>query len=284
MSRAINILIVVVLISAIAMLLYPTISDQYSQYVNNRRILSYNREIEQTDPAQNAQMLAAARAYNESKRDIEIRDAFNEAAVESSPEYQALLDPNGDGIMGIIEIPKIGVRLPIFHSTADAGLTRGAGHMEGTSLPVGGVDTHCGIAGHRGLPSAKLFSDLDQMQRGDVVYINVLGELLVYQVDLISVVLPHELDYMAIIEGGDYLTLVTCTPYGVNSHRLLVRAKRAYLEDLVDTLALTDNVEKALDWQGALVCAAPVAAVGLLLMLLIRPKRKYGLKKPRKMT
>ena len=111
----------------------------------------------------------------------------------------------------------------------------------------------------------------------------VLGELLVYQVDLISVVLPHELDYMSVIEGEDYLTLVTCTPYGVNTHRLLVRCKRARLEDLVDTLALADSVEDALDWQGALVCAAPFAAVGFLLMLLIHPRRRYGLTRPTKM-
>jgi len=279
MSKAINILIVVILVSAIAMLMYPIVSDQYSQYVNNRRILSYSREIEAIDPAANQEMLEAARAYNDTIKNTEIRDAFNEAATETSEAYQALLNPNGDGVMGVIEIPKIGVRLPIYHGTADVGLTRGAGHMEGTSLPVGGVNTHCGIAGHRGLPSAKLFSDLDQMQRGDVVYLNILGELLVYQVDLISVVLPFELDYMSVIEGEDYLTLVTCTPYGVNTHRLLVRCKRARLEDLVDTLALADSVDNALEWQGALVCGAPPAAIGFLLMLLIHPRRKYGLTK-----
>ena len=282
MSKAINILIVVILISAIAMLLYPTVSDQYNQYVNNRRILSYSREIDAIDPTANLETLEAARAYNESIKNTEVRDAFNEAAESTSEEYRAQLDPNGDGIMGIIEIPKIGVRLPIFHGTADADMTRGAGHMEGTSLPVGGESTHCGIAGHRGLPSAKLFSDLDQMQRGDVIYLNILGELLVYQVDLISVVLPHELDYMSVVEGEDLLTLVTCTPYGVNTHRLLVRGRRAQLENLVDTLALADSVEHALDWQGALVCAAPFAAIGFLLMLLIHPRRRYGLTRPTK--
>jgi len=282
MSKAINILIVVVLISAIAMLLYPTVSDQYSQFVNNRRILSYSREVQRVEPEANREMLEAARAYNEALREIEIRDAFDAARQETSQEYARLLNPAGDGVMGVIEIPKIGIRLPIFHGTGDEGLKQGAGHMEGTSLPVGGDSTHCGIAGHRGLPSAKLFSDLDQMERGDVIYLNVMGELLVYQVDQISVVLPHELDYMAIAEGEDYLTLVTCTPYGVNSHRLLVRGRRARLEDLIDTLALGDGVEKASDWQGALVCAAPVAVVGLLMMLLIRPKRRYGLKRPKR--
>ncbi len=282
MSKAISILIVVVLISAIAMLLYPTVSDQYNLFLNNRRILSYTRQVETVDSAENAEMMAAARAYNERINNTQIRDAFDEADADASAEYYSLLNPNGDGIMGIIEIPRIGVRLPVYHGTGEVGLSQGAGHMEGTSLPVGGESTHCGIAGHRGLPSAKLFSDLDQMQRGDVIYLNVLGELLVYQVDQISVVLPHELEYMSIIEGEDYLTLVTCTPYGMNSHRLLVRGKRADLEDLVDVLALGDSAEQTPNWQGALVCAAPVAAVGLLLMLLIRPKRKFGLKNPKR--
>ena len=282
MTKAISILIAVILISAIAMLLYPTVSDQYSQFLNNRRILSYTRQVEAVDPTAGTEMMAAARAYNEVIRNTDIKDAFDAAATESSAEYQSLLNPNGDGIMGIIEIPRIGVRLPVYHGTGDVGLSQGAGHMEGTSLPVGGENTHCGIAGHRGLPSAKLFSDLDQVQRGDVIYLNVLGELLVYQVDQISVVLPHEMEYMSIIEGGDYLTLVTCTPYGVNSHRLLVRGRRASLEKLVDVLALGDSAERTPDWQGALVCTAPVIAVGLLLMLLIRPKRKYGLKNPKR--
>lgn len=282
MTKAISILIAVILISAIAMLLYPTVSDQYSQFLNNRRILSYTRQVDAVDPTAGTEMMAAARAYNEEIRNTDIKDAFDAAATNSSAEYQSLLNPNGDGIMGIIEIPKIGVRLPVYHGTGDVGLSQGAGHMEGTSLPVGGENTHCGIAGHRGLPSAKLFSDLDQIQRGDVIYLNVLGELLVYQVDQISVVLPHEMEYMSIIEGGDYLTLVTCTPYGVNSHRLLVRGVRSNLEDLVDVLALGDSAERTPDWQGALVCAAPVFAVGLLLMLLIRPKRKYGLKNPKR--
>ena len=278
MSKAISILIVVILLSAVAVLLYPTASDQYNQFLNNRRILSYNREVESVDPGANTEMLNAARKYNEAIKNTNIRDAFDDGGSGSSAEYESLLNLNGDGVMGVIEIPKIGVRLPIFHGTGDEGLSRGAGHMEGTSLPVGGENTHCGIAGHRALPSAKLFSDLDKMEDGDVIYLNILGELLVYQVDRISVVLPHETEYMDIIEGGDYLTLVTCTPYGVNTHRLLVRGKRAKLEDLVDVLAMGDSVERMLKWQSALVCAAPPAAIGLVLMLLIRPKRRYGLK------
>ena len=278
MSKLINVLIAVVLLSAAALLLYPTVSDQYSQFQNTRRILSYSRVAEDMDPADNAGMLEAARAYNRSLTDVEIKDVFTEAADESSSEYRALLDPNGDGIMGLIEIPKIGVRLPIYHTTEDYGLERGAGHMEGTALPVGGEGTHCGIAGHRGLPSARLFTDLDKLVSGDLIYLTVLDQLLVYQVDQISVVLPHELDYMAVQEGMDLLTLGTCTPYGVNTHRLLVRGRRVALEDISDTLMRSDAVEPADLPLGAAVCAVPFLAVGLILMLVIRPKRRYKLK------
>ena len=284
MSRIINLLLALILLSAAALLLYPTVSDQYNQFMNNRRIYSYNQMVESTDPAENEEMLRAAHEYNDTLREVEIKDVFTEAAQRSSPKYKSLLNPNGDGIMGVLEIPKIGVSLPIYHTTEDYGLERGVGHMEGTALPVGGENTHCGIAGHRALPSARLFTDLDRVGSGDLLYLNVLNQLLVYQVDQISVVLPHELDYMAVVEGEDLLTLVTCTPYGVNSHRLLVRGKRVELKDIAETLMLTDAVAKAPMPQGILVCALPFLAVGLLLMLLIRPKRRYQLKQPGKIT
>lgn len=275
MSKIINLLIAVILLAALGALLYPTASDQYNQFQNARRILAYNRTIDSADPADSAAMLEAARAYNDTLKGVEIRDAFTEADMQTSERYQALLNLNGDGIMGVIEIPKIGVRLPIYHTTQDYGLERGAGHMEGTSLPVGGPGTHCGIAGHRALPSARLFTDLDRMERGDLFYITVLGELLVYQVDQVLVVLPHELDHMAVVEGEDLVTLVTCTPYGVNTHRLLVRGRRVALEDVSALLATDDSVEDVGGLQAALICAAPAALVGWLLMLIIRPKRRY---------
>ena len=274
MSKIISLLIVVILLSGAGLFLYPTLSDQYNQFQNARRILDYRRVTESMDPAQNADMLKSAREYNEKLRHIEVKDAFTEAASETSPEYRALLDPSGDGIMGYLEIPRIGVRLPVYHSTDDYGLQRGAGHMEGTALPVGGAGTHCGIAGHRGLPSAKLFTDLDQMVRGDLIYITVLGELMVYQVEQVYVVLPHELDYMAIEEGADLLTLVTCTPYGLNTHRLLVQGRRVALQDVMDELAARDSVEQTDMARGILICAAPFALLGLLLTAVFRPRRK----------
>ena len=273
--KIINILLVIVVLGAAAALLYPTVSDQYSQYLNARRIYSYNRTAETIAPEDNRGMLEAARAYNATLSAIAPEDAFSGQDAETSEAYARLLDPAGDGIMGVVEIPKIGVRLPIYHGTGDYGLQRGLGHMEGTSLPVGGEGTHCGLAGHRGLPSARLLTDLDQMVTGDLFYVSVLGELLVYQVDQVAVVLPHELDYMAIAPGEDYCTLVTCTPYGINSHRLLVRGTRVALESLSDLLATDDRVENLPMWRTALVCAAPVALLGLLLMLVIRPKRRF---------
>ena len=276
MSKIINLLVVVIILSAAGMLLYPTVSDQYTQYQNARRILAYNRTAEAIDPTRNREMLEAAHRYNDALMgNEEIRDAFGEDRTITSEDYRHLLDPGGDGIMGVIEIPAIGVHLPIYHGTEEVDLQRGAGHMEGTSLPVGGPGTHCGIAGHRGLPSARLFTDLDQMRSGDLFYITVLGELLVYQVDQVAVVLPHEMEYLDAVEGEDYCTLVTCTPYGINTHRLLVRGRRTELDDISQLLAMGDSVEDIKGWQGALVCATPVALVGMLLMLVIRPKRRY---------
>jgi len=280
MSKIISLLIVVILLSAAGMFLYPTLSDQYNRFQNARRISDYERVAENLNPEENQEMLAQARAYNETLKQTEIRDAFTDAETSSDAQYRALLDPNGDGIMGYIEIPKIGVRLPIYHSTDDYGLQRGVGHMEGTALPVGGTSTHCGLAGHRALPSARLFTDLDQLVRGDLIYICVLGEVLMYQVDQISVVLPHELDYMAVEEGADLVTLVTCTPYGLNTHRLLVRGRRVTMDDVVSELALRDAVERAEPWQGVLICAIPFAVAGTLLVLLIRPRRKSRKNKP----
>ena len=273
MSKIISILIAIVLISAAGLLLYPTISDQYNQFQNARRIYTYNRSVESLGLDANQSLLEEAERYNERLKHTEIHDAFTEVVSDTSEEYRQMLDPAGDGIMGYIEIPKIGSRLPIYHSTDDYGLQRGTGHMEGTALPVGGPSTHCGIAGHRALPSAKLFTDLDQMERGDLIYLSVLGELLVYQVDLVNVVLPHEVDYMAVEEGEDLLTLVTCTPYGLNTHRLLVRGRRTALEDVMDALTSRDGVDVAQEWQGGLVCAVPLAMLGLVLFVLFQPRR-----------
>ena len=284
MKKLINILLAIVILAAAGGLMYPTVSDQYNKYMNNRRIYHYDRTVQSLPAEDYRELIAAAQAYNETLQMGEIRDVFTE--VQNREEdvddgtYMTLLNVDDDGIMGYIEIPKIGVRLPIYHGTGDYGLERGVGHMEGTALPVGGPGTHCGLAGHRALPSARLFTDLDDMEFGDLFFLSVLGETLVYQVDKISVVLPHELEYMAVEEDEDLVTLVTCTPYGVNTHRLLVRGSRTSLESVSDRLA--GSVDMIDVRYGALLFALPVLMVGLLMMLLIRPKRRFGIGKKKR--
>ena len=275
MNKLINALVAIVLIAGLGVLLYPAVSNQINLYQSGKRILAYGQSADALDPADYRQMLDEARAYNESLKEVVLRDAFASAAQETDESYQRLLRLTDDGIMGVIEIPKIGVRLPIYHTTSDYGLERGVGHMEGTSLPVGGESAHCALSGHRGLPSARLFSDLDQLVEGDLFYITVLNELLVYEVDQILTVLPYELEHVAAVEGEDLVTLVTCTPYGINTHRLLVRGRRVAPEKLSELLATGDSVRTVPMWQSVLFCAIPFAAVGLLLMLLIRPKRRF---------
>lgn len=270
MKRFINFLLVLVLLAGVGTLLYPTVSDQYNRYQNSRRIEAYHRVSDALDPEAYRAILEACAAYNRSVAGVDLQDAFggDAAPLESSQTYWSLLNPNGDGIMGIIEIPKIGVRLPIYHTTEDDGLTKGVGHMEGTSLPVGGETTHCALAGHRGLPSARLFTDLDLMAEGDLFYLSALNETLVYQVDQILVVEPYEMDALALVDGEDLVTLVTCTPYGVNTQRLLVRGRRVQASDISQLLAMEDGVSEMPLWQSGLILAAPVFLAGLLLLAL----------------
>jgi sortase A len=169
------------------------------------------------------QVLGEAKRYNDTIAETGIRWQMTEQQKE---EYENLLDISGNGIMGYIEIPRISVLLPIYHGTDDAVLQTAAGHLEGSSLPVGGEGSHCVLSGHRGLPSAKLFTDLDKLTNGDTFMLNVLDEVLTYEVDQIRIVLPSDLSDLTIEEGKDYCTLVTCTPYGINTHRLLVRGRR----------------------------------------------------------
>ena len=270
MKKLITFLLVLVLLGGAGMLLYPTVSDQYNKYQNARRIADYYRVADAMDPDAYREVLAACEAYNRSIAGVDLTDAFSGegGGMEQSDVYWSLLNPGGDGVMGVIEIPKIGVRLPICHTTAEEGLANGVGHMEGTSLPVGGESTHCALAGHRGLPSARLFTDLDLLAEGDLFYISALNETLVYQVDQILVVEPYQMEALALEPGADLVTLVTCTPYGVNTQRLLVRGRRAKLADISQLLATEDGVAELPLWQCALAVAAPVLLVLLLLAAL----------------
>lgn len=219
----INILLIMVLITGLSLLLYPTVSNFWNQRYRNRAISVYGESVDNLDDGRYDELWSQAIAYNQS-----LTERGNEYILtdEQKLEYGECLNLLGDGIMGYVEIPKIDVMLPIYHGTDESILQIAVGHLEWTSLPTGGESTHCVISGHRGLPSAKLFTDIVELAVGDRFMLNVLNEVLTYEVDQILVVEPTETDDLLIEEGKDLCTLVTCTPYGVNSHRLLVRGHR----------------------------------------------------------
>ena len=207
--------------------LYPTVSDMWNQYRNVRLVSRYDEAVTDLSDNEYEKLWNEAKEYNAEHPVNSIVDAFGEKDdyVLTQP-YDQVLDPNGEGLMGSIEIPKINAKLAIYHGLSKTVLEKGVGHVEGTSLPVGGKSTHAVLAAHRGLPSAKLFTDLDQMKKGDIFILHILGKNLAYKVDQIRTVLPEETGELDIVEGEDHVTLVTCTPYGVNTHRLLVRGIR----------------------------------------------------------
>ena len=215
---------IIAILVGVGLLLYPTVSDWWNQQHRSHAIAGYTESVEGMTAEDYAQYRDAAREYNEYLQTCVGRFTPTE---EESSWYRSLLNITDDGIMAYIEIPKIDVKLPIYHSVDSAVLQVAIGHLEGSSLPIGGPGTHAVLSGHRGLSSAKLFTHLDELEIGDEFFITVLGETLHYIIDNIDTVLPEEMDGLAIEEGKDYCTLVTCTPYGVNTHRLLVRGARA---------------------------------------------------------
>lgn len=215
-----TILFVIVFLAGLSLLLYPTVSDYWNSFHQSRAIASYVDAVDNTDEQKLEEMRQAAEVYNEKL--LSKQDRYDMSDSDRA-EYESLLDVSGTGVMGYVEIPSINVSLPIYHGTDNTILQIGVGHIEGTSLPVGRASTHCAVSGHRGLTSSKLFTDIDQMAEGDTFKLYVLGETLTYEVDQIRIVLPDELNDLKIEEGQDYCTLITCTPYGVNSHRLLIR-------------------------------------------------------------
>lgn len=217
-----TIILVVILLAGVAILLYPSVSDWWNSMHATRAIAGYVTAVQDLSADEREQILEAARAYNESLPngvDFELTE-------EEYEQYKSILDITGTGIMGYVQISAIGVNLPIYHTVEESVLQIAVGHIPGSSLPVGGKRTHSVLSGHRGLPSAKLFSDLDQMSEGDTFTVNVMDETITYMVDQIRIVLPEEVNDLAIQEDRDYCTLVTCTPYGINTHRMLVRGRR----------------------------------------------------------
>jgi sortase A len=227
-KKIVDIVLVLIILAGIGLLLYPTVSDWWNQMHESRMVAGYIEHTENMSAEEKQAEWDAAVAYNEK---LAAAGVHYNLTQEELQEYDSLLDVSGTGIMGYIEIPKIDVQLPVYHGTTDAVLEIGAGHLAGSSLPVGGDSTHCVITGHRGLPSSRLFTDLPDLKEGDTFTLTVLDQTLTYQVDQIRTVLPDELENLDIQQGEDYCTLVTCTPYGVNTHRLLVRGHRIANEE-----------------------------------------------------
>lgn len=258
-STITTIILILIFLVGLSLLLYPTISDYWNSLHQSQAIASYAEQVAAMDNDAYEAVWAEAEAYNEALIKKSNRFSLTEEELE---EYQSLLRVSDTNVIGYIEVTKINCYLPIYHGTDEAVLQVGVGHLEGSSLPVGGESTHAVISGHRGLPSAKLFTDLDQLETGDSFVLYILDETLTYEVDQIRIVEPQEIGELDIVEGEDYCTLVTCTPYGVNTHRLLVRGHR------VENAAQTSAVRVTADaMQIEPIVVAPIVAIPLILLL-----------------
>ena len=269
-----TIILILIFLVGLSVMLYPSVSDAVNRKHQSRAVADYAEKVEQLSDADYQTYFDAADAYNRQLNTTP--NAFYKPDLVGG--YAQTLDISGTGIMGYITIPKISVKLPIYHGTDEGVLQVAAGHLEGSSLPVGGAGTHAVISAHRGLPSAKLFTNLDQLEVGDTFTITVLDRVLTYEVDKISIVLPTETDELKIAEGKDYVTLMTCTPYGINTHRLLVRGRRVETPDQYKHLRVTAEALKIEP-----IIVAPIMALPMLLILLIgmllstrKPKKTRG--------
>ena len=264
-----TILLIIVFLVGLSLLLYPSFSDWWNSMHQSRPVARYVDQVANIDEDQYAEIWEAARIYNQALLQRENHFALTPEQVE---QYEQLLDVGGTGVMGYVEIPEIAVTLPVYHGTDEAVLQVAVGHLEWTSLPVGGEGTHCVVSGHRGLPSAKLFTDLDKVMVGDLFMFRILDEVLTYEVDQILIVEPHEIQNLQIAPDKDQCTLVTCTPYGINSHRLLVRGHRVENPEEAKVVRVTSD---AMQIEPMII--APIVALPMLLILLIGillPKRK----------
>ena len=263
--------LILMLFAGLSLLLYPTVSNYWNSLHQSRAIAAYVEQVAQTDNETFDQLRGQARAYN---RTLVGKAYRYDMTRQEREEYLGLLNVSENGIIGYIEIPDIHCELPIYHGTDANALQVGVGHIEGSSLPVGGESTHCAISGHRGLPSAKLFSDLDKLTVGDRFILRVLDDTLTYEVDQIHTVLPGEMDELEIVEGEDYCTLVTCTPYGVNTHRLLVRGHRVENSTDKEPARVTAD-ETRTEPLGKISILLPVLLLAVLLLLVfLLSKRK----------
>jgi len=251
------------------LLLYPSFSDYWNSFHQSRAIAGYSEQVTEIDDKQYDEMIQKAMEYNET---IPLRANRWVLTEEEKNLYYNLLDVGGTGIMGYVEIPKVAVSLPIYHGVDEAVLQIAVGHIEGSSLPVGGLGTHCAISGHRGLPSAKLFTNIDELKEGDTFLLYILDEVLTYEVDQIRIVEPNDVSSLEFEEDKDLCTLVTCTPYGVNSHRLLVRGHR--IETLAEhSVRVTADAMQIDEMIVASFVAVPIL-IGLLIGVISAPRRR----------
>jgi len=264
----------IIFILALLLTLYPVISNIYNQHHQSLIHTAYEEVLQQADTQDLERIWELARAYNESIVPGTAEEAYSQTALlEASVDYDSQLDPGGNGIMGYIEIPKIGVNLPIHHGTDSDTLERGTGHLLGSSLPVGGTNSHAIITGHSGLASQKMFTDLELMEVGDVFYLHVLDEVLAYQVYSKEAVLPHDTSRLGITQGEDICTLITCYPTGVNTHRLLVQGERIpyeKAEEIQEVILKEEEPES--NWEdqymmGIYLGLIVMAAAGLIFLL-----------------
>ena len=272
MKKALIIIVVVLILSAgLGLILYPTLSDYYNRIHRSGAIVEYAQTINAFDDDEFDRMWDTAVRYNEQLYNMT-------RGIEPKPEeridYNSVLNVTQNGMMAYIDIPKIKCHLPLYHGTDEGTLQSNAGHIDTSSLPVGGENTHCVISGHTGLPSAKLFTNLETLQIGDTFMLTTLGEILTYQVDQVLVVLPWEADALQIVPGKDFCTLVTCTPYGVNSHRLLVRGHRIPTTRIIEEEVYTFQETQERDLRTPLFIAIGVVllivvAVLVILMVLV---------------
>lgn len=284
-----TIAMILLFLAGLSLLLYPFVANQWNNYRQQRLISSYEDTVAQKEEAGEIDYdaeWAKAQAYNEALLPSILPDSFAvaEASDEPDEEYMSCLNITGDGMMGMVEIPKIDVNLPIYHTTSEEVLEKAAGHLEGSSLPVGGESTHAVISAHRGLPSASLFTDLDQLEEGDHFLIHVLDDTLCYEVDQILVVEPKETKSLAVEEGEDLVTLLTCTPYGVNSDRLLVRGHRVpYVPEEVEEEQANALFGTSLHTNYLLWVAAGLAVTAAFIgYLSYRERKRQGKKSSRK--
>lgn len=269
-DKLINIFIALMILVGLSVMFYPVVSDMWNTYRNSLLISSHKKDVNDLSKKQTEQIWNEAVNYNKNHKENFIKeDVFTNLKKHTKSKYDSYLNISKNGVMGTIVIPKINVEIPIYHGTGEKELQTGVGHMEGTSLPVGGTSSHCVLSAHRGLPSAKLFTDLDKMKKGDLFFLHILDKTLAYKVEDIFTVRPNETDKLSLVEGKDYVTLLTCTPYGVNTHRLLVRGVRtAYKQNQ------EQNVSILKDYRVWILIGTIVALIIVNVFMVIKNKKK----------